>query len=235
MHCVKWDLNQDWTSYNKRPKNASASGGKSRTDSTLVILIQRLLSKQGQHYRTLRILKYHLNIDKMKDDETFILIQKSCSPMLISGTTRWAGGFVMKIYHYLPKFFFSNSRNKHSKLATPIFAEQGCCFSSFQLAQKVFVWTHWVMSALLYMCRLICACVTAIYLMWLIWGFFGISKVATIRLKRPYISAQYIFECNIFPPAFQLKNENNMSGSGSLYFVAPLQFSYTAKGLQCLR
>lgn len=133
------------------------------------------------------------------------------------------------------KFFFSNSRNKHSKLATPIFAEQGCCFSSFQLAQKVFVWTHWVMSALLYMCRLICACVTAIYLMWLIWGFFGISKVATIRLKRPYISAQYIFECNIFPPAFQLKNENNMSGSGSLYFVAPLQFSYTAKGLQCLR
>lgn len=133
----------------------------------------------------------------------------------------------MKIYHYLPKFFLCNSTKEHSKLATPIFPKESCCFSSFQLAQQVFVRTHWVMSALLYMCRLICACVTAIYLMWLVWGFLVFQKVATIRLKRPYISAEYIFECNIFPPVFQLKNENNVSGSGSLYFVAPLQFYNT--------
>ena len=120
----------------------------------------------------------------------------------------------------------SNSRKKQEQL-TPIFAKHSCCFSGFQFAQQGLVWARWVLSALLYMCRLICACTTAICLMWLVWGFSGVSKVATIRLKRPCISAEHVFVCNIFQPAFQLKKENNVSGSGSLYFVASLQFSST--------
>lgn len=106
---------------------------------------------------------------------------------------------------YLPKFL-SNSRKK-SESVTPIFTKHNCCSSCFHLAHKVLVWMWWMLSALLHMGRLICACTTAICLMWLVWGFFGIPKVATIRLRRPYMAAECMCVCNIFQPAFQLKKK----------------------------
>lgn len=71
--------------------------------------------------------------------------------------------------------------------------------------------------------------------MWLVWGFSGIPKVAAIRLRRPYITAECMFVCNIFQPAFQLKKENNVLGSGSLYLMAALRFcnTNTLVPLQC--
>lgn len=58
-------------------------------------------------------------------------------------------------------------------------------------------------------------------------GFFWYSKGGNHTLRRPDITAEYMFVCNIFQPAFQLKKENNVLGSGSFYFMAALQFSNT--------
>lgn len=144
--------------------------------------------------------------------------------MLASGNTVKTGRFIINTYCIYWNFWVIPERRK-SESVISVFTEHNCCFSCLHLAHKVRTW--WVLSALLYTCRLICACTTAICLMWLVWGFLGIPKVATIRLRGPYITAEDMFVCNIFQPAFQLKKENNVLGSGSLYFMAALQFSNT--------
>lgn len=153
-----------------------------------------------------------------------------------------ASRFNRKVSRFITKTYLSKIlqqlKKEMCKWVMPIFGKHRCCFSGFQPAQQISEWTCWLLSALLYMCRLICACTTAICLMWLfwVWFFFGISKVAAIRLKRACISAECIFVCNIFEPAFQLRKKKKKSGSGSLYFAAPLQFSIrkVVVPLQCI-
>lgn len=124
-----------------------------------------------------------------------------------------ASRFNRKVSRFITKTYLSKIlqqlKKEMCKWVMPIFGKHSCCFSGFQPAQQISEWTCWLLSALLYMCRLICACTTAICLMWLfwVWFFFGISKVAAIRLKRACISVECIFVCNIFEPAFQLRKK----------------------------
>lgn len=102
-----------------------------------------------------------------------IPIQKSVSYMIASRFNRKVSRFIIKTY--LSKIL-QQLKKEMCKSVMPIFAKHSCCFSGFQPAQQISEQTCWLLSALLYMCRLICECTTAICLMWLFWVFFWYFK-----------------------------------------------------------
>lgn len=58
-------------------------------------------------------------------------------------------------------------------------------------------------------------------------GFFWYSKGGNHTAEKTIHYCRVYVVCNMFQPAFQLKKENNVLGSGSLYLMAALQFSNT--------
>lgn len=85
-----------------------------------------------------------------------------------------------------------------------------------------------MLSALLHTGRLICACTTAICLMWLVWGFFWYSKGGNHTAEKAIHGCRvYVCVQHISASISTQKKENNVLGSGSLSFMAALQFSNT--------